>query len=60
MSPKAAETRSLVKVVDDTMCLARQISLLLNMEVKARLFTDSRPLLESLGSSSQVEEKTLQ
>ena len=48
-----------MKVVDDTLCLARQISLLLNTEVKARLFTDSRPLLESLGSSSQVEEKTL-
>ena len=59
MSPKAAETRSLMKVVDDTLCLARQISLLLNTEVKARLFTDSRPLLESLGSSGQVEEKTL-
>merc|ERR1712105_279907 len=29
LSPKAAETRSLMKVVDDTMCLARQISLLL-------------------------------
>ena len=48
-----------MKVVDDTLCLARQISLLLNMEIKARLFTDSRPLLESIGSSGQVEEKTL-
>ena len=59
MSPKAAETRSLVKVVDDTMCLERQISLLLNTKVEARLFTNSRPLLESLGSSGQVEEKAL-
>ena len=59
LSPKAAETRSLMRVVDDTLCLARQISLLLNTEVKVRLFTDSRPLLESLGSSGQVEEKTL-
>ena len=48
-----------MKVVDDTLCLARQISLLLNTEIKTRLFTDSRPLLESIGSSGQVEEKTL-
>merc|ERR1712074_341061 len=55
----AAETRSLMKVVDDTLCLARQISLLLNTEIKTRLFTDSQPLLESIGSSGQVEEKIL-
>merc|ERR1711984_64939 len=59
LSPKAAETRSLMRVVDDTMCLARQISILLNTEIEVRLFTDSRPLLESIGSSRQVEEKTL-
>ena len=59
LSPKAAETRSLMRVVDDTMCLARQISILLNTEIEVRLFTDSRPLLESIGSSGQVEEKTL-
>ena len=59
LSPKAAETRSLMRVVDDSLCLARQISMLLNTELKVKLFTDSRPLLESLGSSGQVEEKTL-
>ena len=59
LSLKVAETRSLMKVVDNTLCLTRQISLLLNTEIKARLFTDSRPLLESIGSSGQVEEKTL-
>ena len=59
LSPKAAETRSLMRVVDDTTCLARQISILLNTEIEVRLFTDSRPLLESIGSSGQVEEKTL-
>ena len=41
------------------MCLARQISLMLNTEIKTRLFTDSRPLLESIGSSGQIEEKSL-
>ena len=59
LSPKVAETRSLVKVVDDTLCLSRQISLLMNTEIKTRMFTDSRPLLESIGSNSQVEEKSL-
>ena len=59
MSTKAAETRSMTKVVDDTLCLARQISLMMNTRVETRMFTDSRPLLESLGSSGQVEEKLL-
>ena len=59
LSPKAAETRSLVRVVDDSLCLARQLSQLLNTGVETRLFTDSRPLLESIGSSGQVEEKSL-
>ena len=59
LSPKAVEMRSLMRVVDDSLCLARQISLLLNTELKVKQFTDSRPLLESLGSSGQVEEKTL-
>ena len=48
-----------MKVVDDTLCLARQISLMMNTRVETRVFTDSRPLLESLGISGQVEEKSL-
>merc|ERR1712105_328857 len=59
LSPKAAETRSMVKIVDDSICLARQISALLNVDLKVKEFTDSRPLLESLGSSGQIEEKML-
>ena len=59
MSPKAAETRSMIKIVDDSLCLARQISLLLNINLKVKEFTDSRPLLETLGSSGQIEEKLL-
>ena len=59
LSAKAAETRSVMKVVDDTLCLARQISLMMNTRIETRVFTDSRPLLESLGSSGQVEEKSL-
>ena len=59
MSPKAAETRSMIKIVDDSLCLARQISLLLNINLKVKEFTDSRPFLETLGSSGQIEEKLL-
>ena len=49
----------MIKVVDDTLCLTRQISLMLNTRIEMRVFTDSRPLLESIGSSRQVEEKSL-
>ena len=49
----------MVRIVDDSICLARQISLLLNINLKVKEFTDSRPLLETLGSSGQIEEKLL-
>ena len=49
----------MVRIVDDSICLARQISSLLNIKMKVKEFTDSRPLLESLGSSGQIEEKLL-
>ena len=50
LSPKVAETRALVKTVDDSLCLARQMSQLLGTVVGTRMFTDLRPLLESIGS----------
>ena len=59
LSAKAAETRSMIKVVDDTLCLTRQVSQLLNTRIEMRMFTDSKPLLESIGSSGQAEEKSL-
>ena len=43
--PKAAETRALMRLVDDGTSLARQVSQLMNIPVKTRLFTDWRPLL---------------
>ena len=49
----------MIKSVDDTSCLSRQVSQLLNTKIETRMFTDSRPLLESIGSSGQVEEKSL-
>ena len=59
MSPKAAETRTLISLVGDGMSMARQVSQLMDVDVKTRIFTDSRPLLELIGSSGQIEEKQL-
>ena len=39
--------------------MAKQLSKLLNVKMKVRLFTDLRLLLESIGSSGQIEEKAL-
>ena len=50
MSPKAAETIALMKLVDDRTNKARQVSQLLSLSVGTRIFTDSRPLVESIGS----------
>ena len=58
-SPKAAETRSLMKLVDDSTNMMKQLSILMNYKIPLRIFTDSRPLLESIGSSSQIAEKAL-
>ena len=59
LSPKAAEIRTLLRLMDDGVHIAKQLSQLLNVKIKVRLFTDSRPLMESMGSSGQVEEKVL-
>ena len=59
VSPKAAETRLLLRLMDDGVHMAKQLSQLLNVSMKVRLFTDSRPLLKSIGSSGQIEEKAL-
>ncbi len=45
VSPKAAETRALLRLMDDGVHMAKQWSQLLNVKMKVRLFTDSRPLL---------------
>ena len=39
--------------------MAKQLSQLMNVSMKVRLFTDLRPLLQSIGSSGQIEEKAL-
>ena len=59
MSPKASETTGVMLVVDDAKNVADQLKDLLNTGIKVKVFTDLRPLLETLGSTSQVAEKGL-
>ncbi|XP_068237035.1 uncharacterized protein [Palaemon carinicauda] len=65
-SAKAAETRNLSKLVDDSVFFAAQLGQLIfgkaikdSVNLPVRLFTDSRPLLELIGSTKQVEERLL-
>merc|ERR1712112_146486 len=44
---------------DDSKNVADQLKDLLNADIKVKVFTDSHPLLETLGSTSQVAEKGL-
>ena len=48
-----------MKLVDDSLNITKQLSLLMKKKIPLKIFTDSRPLLESIGSSSQIEEKVL-
>ena len=50
-SPKAAETRVVMKLVEYGINMANQISILLKDNVKLTVSTDSRLLLELIGSS---------
>ena len=62
-SAKDAETRNVLKLVDDSKHLALQIEQLLYDSVEnripVRLYTDSKPTLESIASTKQVERKLL-
>ena len=57
--PKTSETRGVMLVVDDAKNVVDQLKDLLNTEIKVKVFTDLCPLLETLGSTSQVAEKGL-
>ena len=48
ISPKAAEIRSLLRLMDDGVHMAKQLGQLLNGNIKTRLFTELSPLLESI------------
>ena len=52
-SPKAAETRGVMELVDDGVNTFNQLKILINDVVNFRVFTDLRLLLETTGSSSQ-------
>ena len=62
---KDAETRNLVKMVDDSVYLAKIIEEILygynenKCRISVKLFTDSKPTLESIASSKQVERKLM-
>jgi hypothetical protein len=63
-SAKAVETRSMTRLLDDTQFFTLQLRQLLfgNDEMKSvpiKIFSNSKPLLESIGSIHQIEEKLL-
>jgi hypothetical protein len=62
-SAKAAETQSIIKIMDDTQFFAIQLEQLLfgvySLKIPIKIFTDSKPVLESIGSIHRVEEKML-
>ena len=55
--------RNLLKLLDDTIYLSNQLEILLFDEergdIPVKLYTDSKPTLESIASSKQVERKLL-
>jgi hypothetical protein len=62
-SVKVAETCSMVKLMDDVQFFMMQIEQLLfgfyDKRIPIKIFTDSKPLLKSVGSIHQLEEKLL-
>ena len=48
-----------MKIVDDAANVAEQLQMLLNARIGVKIYSDYRPLLETLGSMSQVVEKVL-
>ena len=48
-----------MKIVDNATSVSEQWRLLLNAKISVQIYMDSRPLLDTLGSMSQVAEKVL-
>ena len=59
ISTKAAETREVMKLVDDEVNIAQQFRILMKDEASLRVITDSSSLKESIGCSCQVAEVAL-
>ena len=49
----------MIRLVDEGTSLARQVLQLMDVNIRTRIFLDSRPLLESIGSSGKIKEKQL-
>ena len=62
-SAKEAETRNVMKLVDTAVYLGEQLSALLFGNVACtiplHIYTDSKPLLDSIASTKQVEQRLL-
>ena len=61
-SSKEAETRNMVKLMDETLYQANIIEQVLfdkNTKVEVKIVTDNKPLLESKASLKQVESKIM-
>ena len=62
-SAKEAETRNVMTLVDTSVYLAEQLATLLFGDVRykipLRVYTDSKPLLDSIASTKQVEQRLL-
>ena len=61
-SAKDAETRNIMKNVDTSVYLSEQLSVLLfgsEKMIPVKIYTDSLPILESIASSCQVEQRLL-
>ena len=62
-SAKEAETRNVMKLVDTSVYLGEQLSALLfgdvNHVIPLQVYTDSRPFLDSVASTKQVEQRLL-
>ena len=62
-SAKDAETRNIMTVVDTAVYMSQQLSVLLfgigGKQIPVKIYTDLKPLLDSIASSKQVEQKLL-
>ena len=62
-SSKDAETLSMTKMIDELTYMARHVEILLygnyNKRLNVRILTDSKPTLESIASTKQIERKGL-
>ena len=60
--PKEAETRNMVKIIDETLYQANFFEQVLfdeNKKVEVKIVTDNKPLLESKVSLKQIESKMM-